>query len=139
MKLVRRALLATLIASPARADSRLRDLARRAAIYHPAVRDVQAPPSRHRRARRKAQSSAFASVFLRASRHTGGDAPPPWKGDLSSEVVPIYAPAPSMWLRLRIAATNDDEDVDVAAACRRARFSKRRINGMSGESWRCVN
>jgi hypothetical protein len=63
----------------------------------------------------------FARVFVQASRRTAGDVPPPymivgpaWKGDVSSEVTPIYAPAPSMWLRLRIAVTDDDEDVDVA-------------------------
>jgi len=63
----------------------------------------------------------FARVFVQASRRTTGDIPPPymivgpaWKGGVSSEVAPIYAPAPSMWLRLRIAVTDDDEDVDVA-------------------------
>jgi hypothetical protein len=63
----------------------------------------------------------FARVFAEASRRTTGDTPPPymivgptWKGDASSEVSPIYAPAPSMWLRLRIEVTADDEDVDVA-------------------------
>jgi len=63
----------------------------------------------------------FARVFVQASRRTAGDTPPSymivgpaWKGDVSSEVSPIFAPAPSMWLRLRIAVTDDDEDVDVA-------------------------
>ena len=63
----------------------------------------------------------FARVFVQASRRTAGDTPPSymivgptWKGGVSSEVAPIYAPAPSMWLRLRIAAGDDDEDLDVA-------------------------
>jgi hypothetical protein len=164
MKLGRRAVLAALVASPARADGRLRELARRAAIY-------LTPPSemykrRHRdivergeklnRLVRQLSPDAgllpawawldlsgeplflslprmegrfysavlldpFAKVFVQASQRTAGDTPPPymivgptWKGDVSSEVVPVYAPAPSMWLRVRIAATDDDEDVDVA-------------------------
>jgi len=63
----------------------------------------------------------FARAFEQVSSRTAGDAPPPcmivgptWKGDVPREVAPIQAPAPSMWLRLRIAVTDDDEDIDVA-------------------------
>jgi hypothetical protein len=164
MKLGRRTLLAALVASPARADSPLRDLARRAAIYLTPPyemykrrhRDIVERGERLNRLVRQLSPDAgllpgwawldlsgeplflslprmegrfysavlldpFARVFVQTSRRTAGDTPPPymivgptWKGDASSEVVPIYAPAPSMWLRLRIAVTDDDEDVDVA-------------------------
>jgi len=63
----------------------------------------------------------FARVFVQVSRRTAGDMPvplaivgPAWKGDTPREARPIHAPAPSMWLRLRIATTDDDEDVDLA-------------------------
>ena len=63
----------------------------------------------------------FARVFTQVSQRTAGDTPPAymivgpaWKGDVSSEVAPIDAPAPSMWLRLRLAVTDDDDDVDDA-------------------------
>jgi hypothetical protein len=63
----------------------------------------------------------LARVSVEASRRAAGDTPPPymisgpgWTGGISSEVVPIAAPAPSMWLRLRIASTDDDDDLDVA-------------------------
>jgi len=59
-------------------------------------------------------------VSVQASRRTAEDKPPPymiagprWKGDVPSEVAPMHAPAPSMWLRLRIAVA-DDDDLDVA-------------------------
>jgi len=164
MKLGRRALLAAFIASPARADGPLRDLARRAAIYltppcemyRRRHRDVVEHGEKLNRLVRQLSPDAgllpawawldlsgeplflslprtegrfysavlldpFARVFVQASRRTAGDTPPPymivgpsWKGDVSREVTPIYAPAPSMWLRLRIAVTADDEDIDVA-------------------------
>jgi hypothetical protein len=63
----------------------------------------------------------FARVFVEVSRRTVGDAPlphmiagPGWKGDAPGEVAPIHAPAPSMWLRLRIATMDDDQDIDLA-------------------------
>lgn len=65
----------------------------------------------------------FARVFMQASRPTAGASPQPyiimgpgWTGGAPGEVAPIYAPAPTMWLRLRIAVTDDDEDVDLARA-----------------------
>lgn len=164
MTLGRRALLAALVASPARAESPLRDLARRAAIfltppcemYRRRHRDVVERGEKLNRLVRQLSPDAgllsawawldlsdepqflslprmdgrfysavfldpFARAFVQVSRRTVGDAPPPymiagpaWKGDVSSEVSPIYAPAPSIWLRLRIAVTDDDEDIDVA-------------------------
>jgi hypothetical protein len=63
----------------------------------------------------------FARVFVEVSRRTAGNTPAPlaivgpaWKGDTPREARPIHAPAPSMWLRLRIATVDDDEDVDLA-------------------------
>lgn len=164
MKLARRALLATFIASPVGAESPLRDLARRAAIY-------LTPPAemykrRHRdivehsgklnrlvrqlspdagllptwawldlsgeplflslpRLERRFYSAVLLDPFARVSwqdrRRTAGDAPTQfmimgssWKGDVSNEVTPLYAPAPSMWLRLRIAVSEEDDDLEVA-------------------------
>jgi len=164
MNLGRRALLAASIASPARADSPLRDLARRATIYltppcemyrrrhhdivehggklNRLVRQLSpdvgllpawawldlsgeplflALPRMEGRFYSAVLLDPFARVFVQASRRTAGETPPPymivgpsWKGDVPSEVAPIHAPAPSMWLRLRIAVTDDDEDVDAA-------------------------
>ena len=166
MKLGRRALLAALIASPARsqAESPLRDLARRAAIYLTPPyemykrrhRDIVERGEKLNRLVRQLSADAGLLPAVGVARPSGeplflrcphggpllqrcparsfrqgfrcrraaapsADTPPPymivgptWKGDVSSEVAPIYAPAPSMWLRLRIAATDDDEDLDVA-------------------------
>lgn len=62
-----------------------------------------------------------ARACAQVSRHTAGDAPPPqmiagpaWTGDAPAEAATIRAPAPSVWLRLRIAVTDDEEDIDVA-------------------------
>jgi hypothetical protein len=56
----------------------------------------------------------FARIAAQARHPSHMIVGPAWKGDVSSEVTPIYATAPSMWLRLRFAVTDDDEDVDVA-------------------------
>lgn len=168
MRLGRRALLATLVASPALspalAQSPLRDLAHRAALYltPPSEmykrrhRDIVARGDTPNRLVRQLSPDAgllsagawldlsggplfltlppmegrffsavlldpFARVFVQASQRTAGDTPPTymiagpaWKGDVPSEVTAIHAPAPSMWLRLRIAAGDDDADLEVA-------------------------
>ena len=164
MKLARRTLLATLIASPARADSPLRDLARQAAIYlvPPSEmykrrhRDVVEHGEKLNRLVRPLSPDAgllsawawldlsgeplflslppmqgrfysavlldpFARIVVQASSRRSGDPPPAhmiigprWKGDVPSEVLPMRAPAPSIWLRLRIAVGEEDADVDVA-------------------------
>lgn len=164
MRLGRRALLATFVASPAMAQSPLRDLAHRAALYltPPSEmykrrhRDIVARGDKLNQLIRQLSPDAgllsagawldlsgeplfltlppmagrffsavlldpFARVFVQASQRTAGDTPPTyriagpaWTGGISSDVVPIQAPAPSMWLRLRIAAADDDDDLDVA-------------------------
>jgi hypothetical protein len=163
MTLGRRALIAAFIASPARADGPLRDLARRAAIYlTPSYamyrrrhRDVVEHGEKLNRLVRRLSPDAgllraqawldlsgeplflslprmgrfYSAILLdpliriaaQVSRHTAGDTPPPymivgpaWKGDKPGEVAPIHAPASSLWLRLHIAVTDDDADVDVA-------------------------
>lgn len=164
MRLGRRALLATLVASPALAQSPLRELAHRAALYltPPSEmykrrhRDIVARGDTPNRLVRQLSPDAgllsaaawldlsgeplfltlppmegrffsavlldpFARVFVQASQRTAGDTPPTymiagpaWTGGISSEVVPIHAPAPSMWLRVRIAAADDDADLEVA-------------------------
>jgi hypothetical protein len=63
----------------------------------------------------------FTNIFAQVSRRLSGGTPksrmimgPAWTGDVSNEVTAIRVPARSAWLRVRIATTGEDEDVDIA-------------------------
>lgn len=164
MTLGRRTLLAALVASPARADSPLRDLARRAAIYLTPLHEMYKRRNRdileqgqklNRLARELSPQNGllsatawldlsgeplflslprmderfysaafldpFTDIFAQVSRRLSGGTPrphmimgPAWTGAVSSEVTAIRGPARSAWLRVGIATTGEDEDVDVA-------------------------
>ena len=63
----------------------------------------------------------FTNIFAQVSRRLSGGTPrphmimgPAWTGAVANEVTAIRVPARSAWLRLRIATTGEDEDVDIA-------------------------
>ena len=66
----------------------------------------------------------FTNTFAQISDSLSGSAPEPhmivgpaWKGDVpTSEVTEVRAPSRSAWLRIGIAASNDDDDLDAARA-----------------------
>lgn len=66
----------------------------------------------------------FTNIFAQVSDSLSGGTPEPqmivgpvWKGDVpTSEVMEIRAPSRSAWLRIVIAASDDDDDLDAARA-----------------------